>query len=84
MECFRWILLADNGTTLQGSLTTEWKEEHLCLFYIINHNLIWEGKKSIMTLKKSIQILLRQNQKKCNFQRLVIYTLCYLFTFRPL
>ena len=82
MECCRRILLADNGTILQVSLTIEWKED--CLFHIINHNLIWEGKKSIMTLKKSIQILLRQNQKKYNFQRLVIYTLCYFFTFRPL
>lgn len=42
------------------------------------------GEKSIMTLKKSIQILLRQNQKNYNFQRLVINTLCYLFTFKPL
>lgn len=57
MECCRQILLADNGTILQGSLTTEWKQDYLCIFYIINHNLIWEGKKSIMTLKKSIQIL---------------------------
>lgn len=32
MECFRWVLLADNRTTLQGSLTVGVKKNIFVFF----------------------------------------------------